>query len=174
MLVLATGDHPDPVGATAELGALQMTLARALAYREPQSMVRVELATPDPDAPRRLSDVRRALIVTLAGAEVRGLPRVGGEQPGQTRLVIFRAFARPDSTRRSAGCADRVHAADALLLPAALAGPTVLWWDLYLRPSLADTEVAVVEARPTGATGKPFMALVRSVVRAAVAKERME
>jgi glutamate---cysteine ligase / carboxylate-amine ligase len=171
MTAAAAGTHPLAAWSQARVsGAARHHAAgdstRPLARGEPTMALHVHVGVPDPDdAVRVLNGLRRNVPILLALSA--NSPFWRGRDGGfaSSRTVIFGAFPRTGLPRHFVSYSDYVDALDELVVSRSVSNPSVVWWDIRLRPTLGTVEVRVMDAQSTVREVAPLVALIQSLAR---------
>jgi glutamate---cysteine ligase / carboxylate-amine ligase len=144
--------------------ALVYESMRELARREPTFGLHVHVGVADPGAAIGLQNRLRAHLPLLLALSVNS-PYWQGRDTGlaSARTPIFQAFPRVGIPRLFHSYPEYVETVDQLLRCDAFPGPTFLWWDVRLQPTLGTVEVRVMDAQTTPADTLALAALVQTI-----------
>ena len=137
---------------------------RELARREPTFGLHVHVGVADPSAAIGLQNRLRAHLPLLLALSANS-PFWQGRDTGlaSTRTPIFQAFPRVGIPRLFHSYPEYVEAVDQLLRCDAFPGPTFLWWDVRLQPTLGTVEIRVMDAQTTPADTLALASLVQTI-----------
>ncbi len=137
---------------------------RELARREPTFGLHVHVGVADPSAAIGLQNRLRAHLPLLLALSANS-PFWQGRDSGlaSTRTPIFQAFPRVGIPRLFNSYPEYVEAVDQLLRCDAFPGPTFLWWDVRLQPTLGTVEIRVMDAQTTPADTLALASLVQTI-----------
>ena len=137
---------------------------RELARREPTFGLHVHVGVADPDAAIGLQNRLRAHLPLLLALSVNS-PFWQGRDTGlaSARTPIFQAFPRVGVPRLFRSYPEYVEVVDQLVRCDAFPGPTFLWWDVRLQPSLGTVEIRVMDAQTTSADTLALAGLVQTI-----------
>jgi glutamate---cysteine ligase / carboxylate-amine ligase len=126
----------------------------------------VHVGVPDPDdAVRVLNGLRRNVPMLLALSA--NSPFWQGRDHGyaSSRMALFEALPRTRLPRHFVSYCDYVGAIDGPAVSRSVPNPSVVSWDVRLRPALGTVEVRVMDAQSTVREVAPLVALIQSLAR---------
>lgn len=165
----AAGTHPLALWMDVQVSTVPRYQAiyaamRELARREPTFGLHVHVGVADPERAVVLANQLRAHVPLLLALSANS-PFWQGRDSGlqSARIPIFQAFPRVGIPRAFGSYEDYVGVIDRLLRCGAIPGPTFLWWDVRLQPTLGTVEVRVMDAQTTAHTSGVLAALVQTI-----------
>jgi glutamate---cysteine ligase / carboxylate-amine ligase len=169
LVAASAGTHPLAHWTTTTVSrgaryALVYESMRELARREPTFGLHVHVGVADPCDAIGLQNRLRAHLPLLLALSVNS-PFWQGRDTGlaSARTPIFQAFPRVGVPRLFHSYPEYVEAVDQLLRCDAFPGPTFLWWDVRLQPTLGTVEVRVMDAQTAPADTLALAALVQTI-----------
>jgi carboxylate-amine ligase len=139
---------------------------RALAIREPTYALHVHVGIPTASDAIWLMDRMRAHMPLLLALSANS-PFWRGRDSGlaSMRTPVFQAFPRTGLPRRFASYDEYVATIDQLIRWRAIPGPSFLWWDMRLQPTLGTLEVRIMDVQIDAEDTAPLTALVQCLAR---------